>query len=170
MGVGAYGYALANLAGLPAWPSALVGIAAATLTGGVIGAVSARLTGVFFLMVTLAFGQMIWALTFRADLLGGDNGLGGIARPPLPFVDGGDPLVFALYALLLVVACLVLCVAVLRSPTSGQRFPAVHDNPTRAAALGFANASARRALRSRPCWPGWRGCWRRSICSSSRPS
>lgn len=136
MGVGAYGYALANLAGLPAWPAAMVGIGVATMTGGVIGVVSARLTGVFFLMVTLAFGQMIWTLTFRADALGGDNGLGGIARPPLPFVDSADPLVFALYALLLVVACLALCVAVLRS-RFGQRFRAVHDNPTRAASLGF---------------------------------
>ena len=77
MGVGAYGYALANLAGLPAWPAAMVGIGVATMTGGVIGVVSARLTGVFFLMVTLAFGQMIWTLTFRADALGGDNGLAG---------------------------------------------------------------------------------------------
>ncbi len=137
MGVGAYGYALANLSGLPAWPSALAGIAAATVTGGAIGAVSARLTGVFFLMTTLAFGQMIWALTFRADVLGGDNGLGGIARPSLPFVDSTDPLVFALYALALLAACLALCVAVLRS-RFGQRFQAVHDNPARAASLGFA--------------------------------
>ncbi|NHF73510.1 branched-chain amino acid ABC transporter permease [Paracoccus xiamenensis] len=137
MGVGAYGYALANLAGLPPWPAALVGIVASTATGGVIGAISARLTGVFFLMVTLAFGQMIWALTFRADALGGDNGLGGIARPALPFVDSNDPLVFALYALLMLLACLLLCVAVLRSPF-GHRFQAVHDNPARAAALGFA--------------------------------
>ncbi|MBA4492367.1 branched-chain amino acid ABC transporter permease [Paracoccus sp. S1E-3] len=137
MGVGAYGYALANQAGLPPWPAALVGMAAATLTGTAIGAVSARLTGVFFLMATLAFGQMIWALTFRADALGGDNGLGGIARPPLPFLDSGDPLVFALYALVLAAGCLAVCVAVLRS-RFGQRFEAVHDNPDRAAALGIA--------------------------------
>ena len=137
MGVGAYGYALANLAGLPPWPAALVGLLAATVTGGLIGAVSARLTGVFFLMVTLAFGQMIWALTFRADALGGDNGLGGIARPPLPFADSSDPLAFALYALALLLGCLGLVVALLRS-RFGRRFQAVHDNPARAAAIGLS--------------------------------
>lgn len=142
MGVGAYGYALANLAGLPAWPAALVGIVAATVIGGLIGAVSARLTGVFFLMATLAFGQMIWVMTFRADALGGDNGLGGIDRAPLPFTDIGDPLSFALYALALLLACFAACAAILRSPF-GRAFQAAHDNPARAAAIGLAPARMR---------------------------
>ncbi|WBU53221.1 branched-chain amino acid ABC transporter permease [Paracoccus sp. SCSIO 75233] len=142
MGVAAYGYVLACQAGLPPWPAAVVGIAAAALTGGLIGAVSARTQGIFFIMATLAFGQMIWTATFRSDALGGDNGMGGIPRPPLPLADSGDPLVFATYALLLLVAAFLLAAALLRSPF-GRAMEAVRDNPARAAAIGLPPARIR---------------------------
>lgn len=142
MGVGAYGYALAAQAGLGAWPAAGCGVLAAALTGGLIGLLAARLLGIFFLMVTLAFGQMIWSFTFRADALGGDNGLGGIPRPPLPFADSADPLVFAIYALAALLLVFLLAALVLRSPF-GRALQAVQDNPDRAAAIGLPPARIR---------------------------
>ncbi|WBU64058.1 branched-chain amino acid ABC transporter permease [Paracoccus aerodenitrificans] len=136
MGVGAYGYALAGLAGMSAWPASLAGIAAAAIFGGAVGAACARTEGIFFIMATLAFGQMAWAFTFRADALGGDNGLGGIDRPSLPFADSADPLVFALYALSVLVLVILMTVAILRSPF-GRSLQAVHENPARAEAIGL---------------------------------
>lgn len=137
MGLGAYGYALAGQAGLPPWPAAAAGIAAAGIAGGLIGAVAVRMEGIFFIMATLAFGQMIWAFSFTAGWLGGDNGLGGIARPSLPFAGLTDPLSFASYALAILVLVFLLAATILRSPF-GRAYQAVHDNPTRAAALGVA--------------------------------
>ncbi len=136
MGAGAYAYALATGAGMAAWPAAGCAVIAAALLGGVIVAVSARLQGIFFLMATLAFGQMIWSFPVRADALGGDNGLGGIPRPPLPFLDSADPLVFALYARAVMVLCCLLAAAILQS-RFGRAYEAIRDNPARAAAIGL---------------------------------
>ncbi|WBU60299.1 branched-chain amino acid ABC transporter permease [Paracoccus albus] len=137
MGVGAYVYALAGQNGMTPWPAAASGIAAAGLTGALIGVVTGRTQGVYFIMATLAFGQMIWALTFSADWLGGDNGLGGIMRPSLPFSDLTDPLSFALYAIAVIVIVFGLATLFLRSAL-GRTFEAVHENPQRAASLGLS--------------------------------
>lgn len=136
MGVGAYAYALACQAGIPPWPAALTGIAAAGVIGGLIGAVSGRTQGIFFIMATLAFGQMIWSFTFRSDALGGDNGMGGIPRPALPFADSGDPLAFAIYALAALLLTAFIAAAILTRPL-GRGLEALRDNPARAAALGL---------------------------------
>ncbi|MFD1794855.1 branched-chain amino acid ABC transporter permease [Paracoccus aurantiacus] len=137
MGVGAYAYALAGQHGLTPWPAALTAIAASGVTGGLIGAVSARMQGIFFIMATLAFGQMIWAFTFSARWLGGDNGMGGIARASLPFSDLSQPMAFANYALCLLLAVFLLAAATLSTPF-GRSYQAVHDNAARAAAIGLA--------------------------------
>ncbi|MDO5641839.1 MAG: branched-chain amino acid ABC transporter permease [Paracoccus sp. (in: a-proteobacteria)] len=137
MGVGAYGYALAGQQGIAPWPAALIGIALAAGVGGMIGAISARMQGIYFLMTTLAFGQMLWAATFGARWLGGDNGLGGIARPGLPFADLTDPASFALYALGVLAAVFLVAAGFLRSP-AGRAYQAMHENPLRAASLGLS--------------------------------
>lgn len=142
MGVGAYGYALASQLGVPPWPASAAGIAAAALTGGLIGAISGRSHGIYFIMATLAFGQMIWALTFTADWLGGDNGLGGLERPALPFINLQDPMSFAIYALVVAMTAFLLAARFLKRPL-GRSYQAVHENPLRAAALGFSPVRTR---------------------------
>ena len=136
MGVGAYGYALACQQGIAPWPAAALGIAAAGLTGGLIGAVAARAQGIFFIMATLAFGQMIWAVTHSSRWTGGDNGLSGVPRPALPFTDPGDSQGFAIYALIVLAAVFVIAATLLRSPF-GRAYQAAHENPLRAAAIGL---------------------------------
>lgn len=142
MGVGAYVYALAGQNGLSPWPASALAIAAAGSTGLLIGLVTGRTQGIYFIMATLAFGQMIWALTFSADWLGGDNGLGSIARPHLPFIDLTDPLSFAFYAIAMVVMVIGLATLFLRS-TLGRSLEAVHENPQRAASLGLSTIRVR---------------------------
>jgi len=76
LGIG--GYAVGILAkegvgsGLVQWP---VAIAAAALYALVVGALSLRTRGVYFIMITLAFAQMIYYVTIGLDRYGGDDGL-----------------------------------------------------------------------------------------------
>lgn len=142
MGAGAYAYAIASQNGLPPWPAALIAIMAVTVFGGLIGTVTARLHGIFFIMTTLAFGQMAWAFTFRSDFLGGDNGLGGIPRLPLPFLDASEPLIFALFSLSGLTMAFLIIAAILRTPF-GRTLEAVRNNPGRAAAIGLPSARIR---------------------------
>lgn len=136
MGVGAYAYALACESGIAPWPAAGLGVIAAGIAGGLIGAVSVRAHGIFFIMATLAFGQMIWAITHASRFLGGDNGLAGVPRAALPFADTGDSRIFAIYALAVLTAVILLAALLLRSGF-GRAYEAARDNPLRAAAIGL---------------------------------
>src|SRR5581483_4734446 len=82
-GLGAYGagFALKFLA-----PSTPLSILCGMLLGGVIGALIVRRRGVYFAMVTIAFGQVFYYIAFQwSSVTGGDDGLRGFSRQPLDF-------------------------------------------------------------------------------------
>src|SRR5690348_12798163 len=86
-GLGAYGagFALKFLA-----PSTPLAIIAGTLLGGIAGALLGMLIvrrrGVYFAMVTIAFGQVFYYIAFQwSSVTGGDDGLRGFSRQPLEF-------------------------------------------------------------------------------------
>src|SRR5260370_29649556 len=85
---GAYGCARWALhRGPDLLPLLVVGLAAGAGLA-LIGALALRARGIFFLMLTLAFAQMVWSVLSNNQLagtLGGDIGLIGVARPVLPF-------------------------------------------------------------------------------------
>ncbi|MGI9507196.1 MAG: ABC transporter permease subunit, partial [Geminicoccaceae bacterium] len=102
-GIAAYSYAVLTVKlGLPTLPAAVLALAAASAFGTAVGWITGRTTGIFFIMATLAFGQMAYTAIFKSRWLGGDDGMGGIARFEFGWigVDLNDSLVFALYALL----------------------------------------------------------------------
>lgn len=139
MGVGAYGYAvLSTTAGLtpPVAMAAAVGITASI--SWIIGAICSRSNGIYFIMATLAFGQMAYSYVFEAPIFGGDDGLGGIERLDLSFigVDLNDTRTFALFCLVALVAMYGLAVMVLRSGL-GRSFSGVMHNEQRMRALGL---------------------------------
>jgi branched-chain amino acid transport system permease protein len=73
---------------LLAFPSLLLGILGGVLAAGIVAAVvgflSIRHTRVYFSMLTLAFGMMIYSVAWKwRDVTGGDDGLVGIPRAPL---------------------------------------------------------------------------------------
>src|SRR5271155_1559893 len=84
-GLGAYGagfclkwVALSTPVGL------LGGTLLGGIAGGLLGALLVRRRGVYFAMVTIAFGQVFYYIAFQwSSLTGGDDGLRGFARPPL---------------------------------------------------------------------------------------
>jgi branched-chain amino acid transport system permease protein len=62
--------------------TAPLALACTTLCAALFGLVALRASGLGFLMITLAIGQVLWGLAFRwAAVTGGDNGLSGLTRP-----------------------------------------------------------------------------------------
>jgi branched-chain amino acid transport system permease protein len=101
------GYTVAVLAqngidtALIAWPLAVL---VAAILAAIVGALSLRTSGIFFIMITLAFAQMVFFALIAVKAWGGNDGLPLAPRNVLPGVDLRDPNV--LYAI-----CLVLLVA-----------------------------------------------------------
>jgi len=68
------------------WPTAAVALLMAAAVAALFGLLAIRAIGAYFLIITLALGQIIWGLAFRwVSMTGGDNGLRGIPRPLLGF-------------------------------------------------------------------------------------
>jgi len=116
----------------------LVTIAATALAALVIGAISLRTRGVYFIMITLAFAQMLFYLANSLKGYGGDEGLRLRTRVLLPF--GGDlrePTTLYYLALAVLVLCIVALARFAGSRT-GLAVRALRDDPLRAEALGLA--------------------------------
>jgi branched-chain amino acid transport system permease protein len=116
----------------------LVGALAAALVGWF----SIRQRGTYFVMLTLAFGQMFYFLAYTSpDLTGGDNGLLGIPRPALSLF--GKQLVplaspWQFYAFVAVVFLLAFWILMRVSHSVfGRTLLAIRDNEARAAAVGY---------------------------------
>lgn len=140
LGVGAYAFTVAaNDAGLTALPAMILAIALSTVLAFVIGAVCARSIGIYFIMATLAFGQMAYSFVFQSPLYGGDDGLSGAPRPDLSAlgIDLSDSRSFAIYAILLVALAYALAAATLRSGL-GRSLVGLHHNEKRMRALGLS--------------------------------
>jgi branched-chain amino acid transport system permease protein len=84
-GIGAYGVGvLTTQHGANFWVALAVGLVLAMVVAGIFGLVALRATGVYFLMITLALGMVVWGLAHRwVSLTQGDNGIPGIPRPDL---------------------------------------------------------------------------------------
>jgi branched-chain amino acid transport system permease protein len=73
---------LQNSAGVDPWAAAVLGVLAATLLALVFGLLAVRTEGVYFLLLTLALGMVIWGVAYRwVSVTGAESGIRGIARP-----------------------------------------------------------------------------------------
>jgi branched-chain amino acid transport system permease protein len=140
-GVGGYVAALA-LAAHPvaATPGALGALLLPTLASGlaavVIGFFATRVSGVYFIMLTLAFSQMFYAYTFQASWLGSEDGITGVPRPTLLGVTLGEGWTFHVYVVLLAAGAAVLLWRVVRSPL-GHVLIGLQENEGRMEAIGY---------------------------------
>nr|WP_236873476.1 branched-chain amino acid ABC transporter permease [Burkholderia sp. PAMC 26561] len=116
----------------------LVGALAAALVGWF----SIRQRGTYFVMLTLAFGQMFYFLAYTSpDLTGGDNGLLGIPRPALSLfgkqlVPLASPWQFYGFVAVLFLLAFWILMRVSHS-VFGRTLLAIRDNEARAAAVGY---------------------------------
>jgi branched-chain amino acid transport system permease protein len=142
-GLGAYGAAMTIRYLVPSTMLAmLVGTVVATLAAAAVGALIRKLRGVYFAMVTIAFGQVFYFVAFRwNNVTGGDDGLTGWHRLPL---DLGftqldiqhDDKVFYYFVLVLFALAVAVLAGLLRSPL-GRSLTAIRENERRARFLGI---------------------------------
>ncbi len=139
LGIGAYATAILAQHGVTsawvAWPAAM---AVAALAAAVVGAISLRTQGVYFIMITLAFAQMLYFLMVSLKAYGGDDGinLAGRSRVAQGF-DLADDTHFY-YVVLALSALGFLGVWRLLNARFGHTLQAIRENETRMQAIGFA--------------------------------
>jgi branched-chain amino acid transport system permease protein len=137
-GTAAYAVGLVSTRVSPALLLTLpAGVAAGTVTALLIGVFALRATGVYFLMLTLAFAQMAYAVAHQWSwLTGGTNGLSGIPRPTIPGVDLGSAVPFYYFVLLVVAGAAAVLRRILGSPF-GAALIGIRENEARMRAMGF---------------------------------
>ena len=136
-GVASYAVAYLLAAGHGHAVAVLAGLAIALLATATFAALSLRATGISFIMITLALGQIIWGLAYRwISVTNGDNGI-NVATRPAPF---GISLASArgFYgATLIVFLVAVAAVAIFARSPLGAALCGTRDQPRRMTALGY---------------------------------
>jgi branched-chain amino acid transport system permease protein len=142
-GLGAYGTAMTIKYLYPSTPVAiLVGIVVGTVAAALIGPLIIRLRGVYFAMVTIAFGQVFFFIAFRWNsVTGGDDGLTGWTRQPLHLGFAtiniqNNPSAYYYLVLVLFTVAVGVMAWLLRSPF-GRTLIAIRENERRARFLGI---------------------------------
>jgi branched-chain amino acid transport system permease protein len=153
VGIGAYVIAILSLHGFEGtpvitWPMTITGSesalflwpAAVALSAGaaaLIGALSLRTSGMHFIMITLAFAQMLYYFFVSLEVYGGDDGLSLFTRNTLPGVDLGDDQQFYYLCLAALSAFLFLSWRLIHS-RFGMVIRGCRENERRMKSLGFA--------------------------------
>jgi branched-chain amino acid transport system permease protein len=138
-GVAAYAVAvLATTYRMDFWTCVLGGLVVGVLLSAAIGLIVSHVRDVYFLMITLAIGMVLWGLSYRwIPVTGGDNGLSGIPRlelhAGLPFAG---PTVFYYVALAVFAASGLAIATLVRSPF-GLTLRGIRENEGRMKSLGF---------------------------------
>jgi branched-chain amino acid transport system permease protein len=136
LGIAGYACILATLAGYNQLAAAIFAIAVSTAAAAFFGILSLRAPGLGFIMITLALGQIVWGVAYRAnDLTGGDNGIRHPARP-MPFgIDIRDAASFY-YFTLVVFAVALFCIWRFSRSPFGASLMGTRDQPRRMRMLG----------------------------------
>jgi branched-chain amino acid transport system permease protein len=144
--VGAYACAMVLLVVPNLLLGLLAGVVAAGLTALALGLLSVRHTRIYFSMLTLAFGMMIYSIAWKwRDVTGGDDGLVGVPRAPLavpPLLQLPVDTIERYYYVVVVVSVLAtwLMHRLVRSPL-GLTLQGIRDSESR---VEFAGISVRR--------------------------
>lgn len=133
-GFGAYTVALViKKAGLSYWIGFIAAPFMAAALGLVMGIICIRLSKLYFGMLQLSLGSLVWVIVFRwYDLTGGDDGLHGIPLPDLISSNMGT----FYFIVVITVVSMTLMYLISKSPF-GRAFLAIRDNPERCEALGI---------------------------------
>ena len=132
-GVGAYTVALMlTKTSLPMWIGFIAGPIAAAMLGLLIGWFCVRLSRLYFGMLQISLGSLVWAIVFRwYDFTGGDDGIHGIPMPSILSSLNSS----YYFVLIISVICLIVMYLIFKSPF-GSTLQAIRDNPERCKAVG----------------------------------
>jgi branched-chain amino acid transport system permease protein len=138
LGIGAYSVVLVSMAGIDnLLVQALAAVVAAALFAVLTGCVSLRARGVYYIMSTLAFGQMLYFLFVSLSVLGGDDGYTLSNRSRLFGLPCLTSDFSFYYFCLAVLALAYLLLTRIAGSRFGRVLNAIRQNSLRAGALGF---------------------------------
>ncbi|HEX7466713.1 MAG TPA: branched-chain amino acid ABC transporter permease [Usitatibacter sp.] len=137
LGVAAYATAWLMLrSGLGPLAAGGAALVITTLLAAFYGVLSLRASGLSFLMITLALGQILWGLAYRwVNVTGGDNGLSVLARPAPFGIDLTGATAFYYFSLVVFAIAFAVITLLVRSPF-GASLRATRDQARRMSALG----------------------------------
>ena len=139
LGIGAYAVGILGFYGVTSgWLQWGMAIGTSALVALAIGAVSIRTSGIYFIMITLAFTQMLYYLGISLDVFGGDDGMRLKAKSQFSgLIDLGNPIAFYYLALVLMLVSVFLVYRIVNSKF-GMVLRAAKSNEARARAIGFS--------------------------------
>jgi branched-chain amino acid transport system permease protein len=139
LGIGGYAVAILTQYGIHnGFVQLAVTVAASALVALVIGAVSIRTSGIYFIMITLAFTQMLYFLGISLDQFGGDDGMRLAARSDFGgLIDLANSTTFYYLVFVVMVAFLYIIHRIVNS-RFGMVIRAAKSNEARTRAIGFA--------------------------------
>jgi branched-chain amino acid transport system permease protein len=138
LGVGGYAVGILAFYGVTnGWLQWAVAIGASALVALAIGAVSIRTSGIYFIMITLAFTQMLYYFGISIAEFGGDDGMRLKRRSEFPLVDLGDPVQFY-YLVLALMLLSVFVVSRIVNSRFGMVLRASKSNEARSRAIGVS--------------------------------
>jgi len=132
-GVGAYATAIViTKSGLSPWLAFLIGPIISAVLGLIMGLICVRLSKLYFGMLQISLGSLVWAVVFRwYSFTGGDDGIHGITVPDIISSYQG-----AYYFTLIITGLsLFIMYRILKSPY-GSVLQGIRDNPVRSAMIG----------------------------------
>ncbi|HXF89859.1 MAG TPA: branched-chain amino acid ABC transporter permease [Xanthobacteraceae bacterium] len=136
LGLTGYTTILLVLAGYDQLTTAFIAVVFSTACGALFGVLALRASGIGFLMITLALGQIVWGVAYRAnELTGGDNGIQLPARPAPFGIDINSAASFYYFTLIVFVFALFCIWRLIRSPF-GAALCGTRDQPRRMSMLG----------------------------------
>ena len=137
LGIGAYTVpVLANAGVTSAWLAFPVAVLLAAMFACLIGLISLRTRGVYFIMITLAFAQVFYYLAISLPQFGGDDGLALTQRSAIPGLALDSALSFYFFVLFMAGLAFVLLYRLVAS-RFGRALVAIRENEQRMAAIGY---------------------------------
>jgi len=136
IGIGAYSVGICDYYGLTnGWAHFAISMAVCAGLGLVIGILSLRTSGIYFIMITLAFAQMLFFLFVSLETFGGDDGM-SIDRADFLMIDLYEPLrlYFLIWLVLVIVASFLMFIVHSRF---GVTLRGIKSNEQRIEAMGL---------------------------------
>ncbi len=133
-GAGAYGAALViTRSGLSPWLAFIIGPLVAALLSLIMGLICIRLSKLYFGMLQISLGSLVWAIVYRwYSFTGGDDGIHGV---PLPEILS-SPNAAYYFALIVTSLSLLIMYKIIKSPF-GSALQGIRDNPVRSEMIGI---------------------------------
>ena len=141
-GIGAYAFGLAQFNLLPnLWVCLIVAVLSAGLAGALVALFISHRRGIYYALMTIAFGQVFWFIAIKAhSITGGEDGLLKIERLPVALgvatLDIKEHIALYYFVLAIFVAVSLLLWRVVHSPF-GRVVKAIKQNETRARFVGY---------------------------------